>query len=192
MKRKLFLLVTAILFGFSLAACDQANTKPFGTPVPTLAAAKLPASSGGVVQSPAAVRCSVRAIDLLGAWVSAGYPETDPFGFTGADGQTCQGTFGDDVQPLFTESNLWYEGAPSCAACHGPDVEKSYAQLNLRDYAGITAGSRQLATPTDILGGGTWEQSKLYEVLVTMRFMPWGRPADFPEKGPLVSAGMPK
>lgn len=43
----------------------------------------------------------------------------------------------------------------------------------------------------DILGGGNWEQSKLYEVLIS-RSMPLGLPADSPAKGPTVQAGKPE
>ena len=40
----------------------------------------------------------------------------------------------------------------------------------------------------DILGGGVWEEAKLYEMLITKQ-MPLGLPEDADEKGPVVYAG---
>jgi hypothetical protein len=63
--------------------------------------------------------------------------------------------------------------------------------LDVSSYAGVMAGSRRLAEAKPMVGG-EWEKTKLYEVMVTTRFMPLNRPADMPEKGPLVAAGKPK
>ncbi len=188
-KLTLVVLILAAL----LSACNAqnliANMSPYGTPIPTLIpATPVAAQSGSAAQS----GCSVRAVDLLAAWVSAGSPENDPFEFTDDNGARCQGFFAADVLPLFNQSNLWFKGALSCVTCHGPDLNISYAQLNLTTYADLRVGSRRLAESKDILGGGQWEASKLYEVLVTTRFMPLGRPVDMPEKGPLLKAGAPK
>jgi len=188
MRKLVFtLLLTAIL----LTACNAqnlvANTRPFGTPIPTLPLATPVAAFQG--SAPTTGACTIRAVDLIGAWVEAGSPETDAFDFTSVDGAACQGTFAGDVLPLFTQSNLWFRGAISCVACHGPDLNVSYAQLNLASAAELRAGSRRLGEVKDVLGDGKWEESKMYEVLVTTRFMPLGRPVDMPEKGPLVKAG---
>ena len=100
---------------------------------------------------------------------------------------------------LFKEANLWYSGALACASCHNADLTKASAQLNLSDYQGILAGSRRTspdAKGNDILGGGNWEQSKLYEVLITRKgqplAMPLGRALDFDAGTVTVYAGTPK
>jgi hypothetical protein len=194
MKKLSALLMLLLSASLLLAACYPTRTQPFGTPIPTLVPATLPAPLIGA-GGPAIPRCSVRAVDLLGAWVTAKMPEADPFDFVDSQGQACQGTFAGDVLPLFSKSNLWYSGAASCTSCHHQDLTTAFAQLNLSDYVGILAGSRRTAPEAagnDILAGGDWEKSKLYEVLVITKLMPLNRPADVPEKGPLVSAGAPK
>jgi hypothetical protein len=68
----------------------------------------------------------------------------------------------------------------------------SSAQMDLSSYEGILAGSRRTspdAQGTDILGGGDWESSLLYDVLYVRKFMPLGRPTDVPADGPVVFAG---
>ncbi|MEW6093590.1 MAG: hypothetical protein AB1531_06450, partial [Chloroflexota bacterium] len=102
-----------------------------------------------------------------------------------------------DVQRLFSEANLWYNGAPACITCHNSNLAAAAAQLDLSSYAGIIAGSRRASadvTGNDILSGGVWEQSKLYEVLTlpsgSQQAMPLGRPPDvFPPGGPIILAG---
>jgi len=148
----------------------------------------------GRASSPSYVpgQCTVRALDLIGAWVMAKTPETDAFPFTDLVGNACQGTFTADVLPLFDQSNLWYPGAPSCRTCHGPDVQISYARLNLSDYQGILAGSGRSSADAkgdDILGGGDWEKSDLYSALFHGE-MPPNRPANVVPSGPLIKAGV--
>jgi hypothetical protein len=144
----------------------------------------------------------VAAVDLLGAWVSAGYSETEPFTFTDVKGQTCTATFTEDVQKLFLEANLWYDGSPACTTCHYADVLKATQNMDLSSYAGILAGSqRKNGEPTgvDILGGGVWENSLMYQMLyapggqslINRPLMPLGRPSNVPEKGPIIAAGTP-
>ncbi|NOZ00169.1 MAG: hypothetical protein GXP40_13365 [Chloroflexi bacterium] len=166
------------------------------TPIPTLIPATLPVAQpgegGGAAQG---AKCSVNGVDLIGAWVAAGSPEEDAFNFTDLNGAACQGTFSEDVKPLFTEANLWYPGALACSSCHGSDVEIASARLSLSSYAGIVAGSQRAsaeAKGNDILGGGNWEEATLYDVLYTSRTMPMGRPADSPPEGPVVFAGSPE
>ncbi|MFZ6031063.1 MAG: hypothetical protein ACOYYS_25430 [Chloroflexota bacterium] len=191
MKKLILLLSLAI--SLAVSACNAtnlvANTSPFGTPIPTLAVATPPPFGG--YERVRDGQCPIRAVDLLAAWANAGYPETDAFDFTAVDGTVCVGEFPTDVLPLFTESNLWYGGAVSCAACHGPDLDVSYAQLDVSSYEGLLAGSRRLAQATPMVGGA-WEETKLHEVLVVTKFMPLNRPPGMPEKGPLVTAGKPK
>jgi hypothetical protein len=182
------LYVSACGFTFT---CHRGQPAVDATPIPTLAAATLPAPDFSV-ESPTLNQCRIAAVDLIGAWVSAGYPETDTFNFTDIDDLTCEATFTDDVQPVFLESNLWFPGSLSCSSCHNADMAISSAQLDLSSYEGILAGSRRTspgAQGTDILGGGDWEASLLYDVLYVRKFMPLGRPPDMPAEGPVVFAG---
>jgi hypothetical protein len=183
-----FVYISACGFTFT---CRRGQPAVDATPIPTLAAATLPAPDFSV-ETRAQNRCRIAAVDLIGTWVSAGYPETDPFTFTDIDDQTCEATFAEDVHPVFTESNLWYPGSLSCSSCHNPDMAVSSAQMDLSTYEGILAGSRRTspdAPGTDILGGGDWEASLLYDVLFVRKFMPLGRPPDVPAEGPVVFAG---
>jgi len=132
------------------------------------------------------------AVSLIGAWVSSGYPERDVFTFTDIDGLTCEATYGEDVEPLFLESNLWYPGSLSCASCHNADLTVSSAQMDMTTYAGLLAGSRRTspdAKGNDVLGGGDWEASLMYDVLYVRKYMPLGRPPEVPAEGPVVFAG---
>ena len=159
-----FLFVNAC--GFTLT-CKRGELPVDRTPVPTLVPATLPAMETGSGDLIVSVHCRVPAVDLIGAWVEAGAPEVQAFQFTDMDGQNCESTF-EEVKPLFVEANLWYPGSLSCVSCHSVDVTISPAQLDLSSYQGITAGSRRSdaeSKGTDVLGGGDWESSLLYEYL---------------------------
>lgn len=186
--------------GFSLT-CPQGQPLVVRTPIPTLIPATLPAPDRTRVQV-AFNKCQVAAVDLIGAWVSAHYPENDKFTFADVKATQCEATFKKDVQPLFTESNIWYPGSLACASCHQPDLAKALKNMDLSSYAGILAGSgRANGEPQgkDILGGGNWDQALLHQMLfapngqttIGRPAMPFGRPADVPEDGPLVYAGAP-
>ncbi len=192
-----FIVVLVVWIGFVYVSacglsftCQRGQIMPERTPVPTLAAATLPAPDFSVA-APTAKKCRVAAVNLIGAWVSAGYSESDPFLFTDADGLSCEATFTQDVQPLFLESNLWYPGSLACASCHQPDMAVASAQLDMSSYAGLLLGSRRVegGQGKDIFGGGDWQASLLYDVLYVRKFMPLGRPPDVPAEGPLVFAG---
>jgi hypothetical protein len=165
--------------------CKQAAQVVDRTPVPTLLPATLPAMSRGngeVAVSDNNV-CRISTTELIGAWVAANSPETDAFQVVDVNGKNCEATFA-DVEPLFTEPNLWNSGSLACVSCHSVDVKISPAQLDLSSYAGIMAGSRRAdaeSKGTDILGGGDWEKSLLYEFLVTSK-------ADIPGHTEAVSA----
>lgn len=176
--------------GFSFT-CQRGQPVVDSTPIPTLAAATLPAPDFSI-SGPTIKRCRIAAVNLIGAWVSAGYSDTESFTFTDVDGIECVANFTSDVQPLFLESNLWYPGSLSCASCHSPDMTISSAQLDQSTYEGMLLGSRR-TTPgekgNDIFGGGVWENSMLYENLYVKKYMPLGRPPDVPAEGPIVFAG---
>lgn len=162
------------------------------TPIPLLVQATLPARPAQAPASDFVIgECRIYALDLLGAWAQAGAPEAEAFDFQDLQGQDCQGTYERDVMPLFTQPNLWYAGSLACTACHGENLDRAAARMDLTSYAGIRAGSRRenaSAAGNDILGGGDWEKSKLHQVIIT-RFMPLGRPPTSPEKGPVIWVG---
>jgi hypothetical protein len=63
--------------------------------------------------------------------------------------------------------------------------------MDLSTYEGILAGSQRASANevgNDMLGGGDWESSRLYYMLIN-RLMPLGRPSDSPENGPVIYAG---
>ncbi|MDK1079913.1 MAG: hypothetical protein QGD88_00390 [Anaerolineae bacterium] len=194
-----FVLILVVWFGIIFLSacglnlsCQQAKPIAARTPIPTLAAATLPAIDFSI-SHPTTARCRIATVDLIGAWVSSGYSDSDVFTFTDVEGTSCQANFADDVQPLFIESNLWYPGSLSCASCHQPDLTTASAQLDLSSYAGMLLGSRR-ETPEDpgddIFGAGVWENSLLYDNLFVKRIMPLGRPPDVPAEGPIVFAGV--
>ncbi len=164
--------------------------EPTATPEP--AEVKAPADKAQVVDFTIPIvipDAAIFAVDLLGAWVDAGAPETDAFPYTGKDGATYEATFAVDVQPLFTQPNLWYIGAPSCVSCHHANLENSYHEMDLSSYAGIMAGGDRLSEPPGVplLGqseiGATdyaWGSSKMRGRLRNNR-MPPGMPFDITE-----------
>jgi hypothetical protein len=200
-------LVILFAFGLYFFGCGTNNTctgiaEPERTPIPTLIAATLPAPKVGAEAIAAKPKCRVAALDLIGAWVDAGYSETESFKFTDIKGQTCTATFKDDVQKLFLEANLWYDGAPACTTCHNADLAKSQKNMDLSSYASILAGSgRPNGEPkgNDILGGGKWADALLHKMLyapdgkteINRPAMPLGRPANVPANGPVIPAGTP-
>ena len=164
------------------------------TPIPTLIPLPRAANLVSFPVEFSTENCTENAETLLAAWVSGGFPETENFKFVDANNTDCVAAF-TDVQPLFTQGNLWYPGALSCAACHNSDLNAAAsAQLDLSSYAGILAGSHRVggsAKGDDILGNGSWEGSKLYQVLFVTKTMPAGRPADASlDTGPTIYAGI--
>jgi hypothetical protein len=177
------------------------------TSIPTLRAATMPAPKVGAEAAAARPTCRIAAVTLIGEWVKAGTPETEAFPFTDVKGTQCTATFKDDVQKLFTTSNLWFPGAPGCITCHYADVKKATMNMDLSSYAGILAGSRRAnAEPkgNDILGGGNWDEALLHKMLFApdgktqlnpvRPAMPLGRSdvnPPVPADGPIISAGTP-
>lgn len=172
--------------------CSRGNTLPETTPIPTLIPATLPAKGADTAPVAAADVCHVAGVDLLGAWVAAGASDAEAFQFTDANGRACEATF-EDVKPLFVNANLWYSGSLSCSSCHSVDLAVSPAQLDMSSYEGILAGSRRADDApkgTDILGGGVWESSLLYQfVAETHADIPGHDDALIP--GLMVNAGTP-
>ncbi|MBN1303312.1 MAG: hypothetical protein JXA13_02670 [Anaerolineales bacterium] len=178
--------------------CEKRDLAVVRTPIPTLIPATLPAAGGvGEFVSASAPKCQVTAVDLLAVWIEAGYPENEPVVFTDARGRECSALFTTDIQPLFVESNLWYSGALACTTCHNASLSDTSAQMDLGSYNGILAGSRRPSADesgNDILGGGDWKGSKLYEVLIARQgeplAMPLGRSVDYDATATIVFAGI--
>lgn len=199
--------VLVFIFGLYALSCIPTNTcsgvpRPVTTPIPTLIAATMPAPKVGAEAGAFVVKCQIAAVDLIGAWVQSGHPETDAFQFTDIQGQTCSATYSADIQRLFSEANLWFNGAAACTTCHYADLEKAVNNLDMSSYAGVIAGSqRKDGAPTgvDILAGGDWENSLLYQMvyapegqsIIGRQVMPLGRPATVPAEGPVIFAGTP-
>lgn len=177
--------------GFTLT-CNQGAPLVIRTPIPTLIPAAQSAPQGEI--SPAEFnKCQMPAADLVGAWVSAGHSETEPFPFTDINGQTCEGTYADDIQPLFVENSLWLPGSLGCVSCHNSDLSDRSAGLDLTSYEAISLGTRRVAGATspgtDIFGGGDWEKSILHEVLVNQSLVPEGHSPDAPAQDVIVYTG---
>ncbi|NWG06466.1 MAG: hypothetical protein HXY35_07245 [Chloroflexi bacterium] len=171
--------------------CNQAEPKVDRTPIPTLILASHSESQMGD-EITEFNKCKVNAVDLIGAWVAAGTPETGPFPFTDVNGESCQGTYA-EIQPLFVENSLWKPGALGCTSCHNADLTDRSKGLDLSSYDAVLLGSRRVAGSTskgnDLLGNGDWEESVLYGVLVNQGLVPEGHSADAPADVLILFAG---
>ena len=172
--------------------CTRAQV-PLVTPIPTLVPAKMPAATPGGGAG-AFSKCTVKAMSLLGAWVDAGYPESDSFPFADVNGNPCAGTYQADIAPLLNESNLWFPASLSCTSCHNTAFKEGLGGLDLTSYAGILAGSQRASADVpkgnDILGGGNWENSALFTNLSLTENIPPGHPTlDHPVGDLIVYAG---
>jgi len=174
-------------------ACRQAAPKVDRTPIPTLIPAVHAESQAEQPVMVAFNKCQVSATDLIGAWVTAKSPETEMFPFSDVHGNSCDGTFAADIQPLFVENNLWYQGAIGCVSCHNSELTERSGGLDLTTYDAVLLGSRRVAGSSsagnDILGGGTWEKSLLYDLLVNQGLVAEGHSADKPAVDMLIFAG---
>jgi hypothetical protein len=172
--------------GFTLS-CYKASPLVVRTPIPTLIPAH--AANPNPVGQPAAMdfnECQVAATDLIGAWVTAGSPETDAFPFTDVNGNPCEGVFANDIQPLFVENSLWYKGAIGCVSCHNAELTDRSGRLDLSSYQGIMQGAQNKS----ILGDGNWESSSLHDVLLVKGLVPAGHSPDVhPVISPVLYAG---
>ena len=185
-----FSIVYVSACGFTLT-CIQGAPLVVRTPIPTLIPAAQPAPQGET--SPAEFnKCQVPAVDLVGAWVSAGHSENEPFPFIDINGQTCEGTYADDIQPLFVENSLWFPGSLGCVSCHNGNLSDRSAGLDLTSYESMHMGSQRAdanANGDDIFGDGNWETSLLHEVLVNQGLVPEGHSPDVPSQDVVVYAG---
>lgn len=172
--------------------CNRADPKLNLTPIPTL----IPHSEAAVQHPSQSMtefnKCQVNAVDLIGAWVTAGTPKSETFPFTSVNGDSCEGSF-TDIQPLFVENELWKTGAIGCVSCHNADLTDRSSGLDLSSYDAILLGSRRVAGSTspgnDILAKGDWEKSVLFDVLAHQGLVPAGHSADVPAEPLILFAG---
>lgn len=163
--------------GFTFT-CGQAAPKVVRTPIPTL----IPASHSESNIEMEAVefdKCQVAALDLVGAWVSADAPESDPFAFTDVNDQSCEGSYVDDVLPLLVNNSVWQSGSLGCVSCHNADLSNRSAGLDLTSYDVITSSG---------ILGSNWESSSLYNYL-GMSLTADGHSTDASAGTPLIFAG---
>ena len=171
--------------------CGQAAPKIYGTPIPTL----IPVAHADVSMDAGMTefnKCQVEAADLIGSWVTAKSPETEPFTFADVNGNSCEGTYAADVQPLFVENGLWYKNAIGCVSCHNAEVSERSGGLDLTTYEAISMGSGRADAASkgaDILGGGAMDKSELYGVLVNQGLVSTGHSADSPAATAVIYAG---
>jgi hypothetical protein len=176
--------------GFTLN-CIQGAPLVVRTPIPTLIPRGESKQQGGMTEVDFN-QCQIGATDLIGAWVAAGHPETEPFPFTDLNGQNCEATF-TDIQPLLVENSLWFPGSLGCTSCHNADLTERSAGLDLSSYQAISLGSRRVAESTspgtDIFGNGEWENSLLHEFLVTQGLTAQGHSPDVEPRNPILYVG---
>lgn len=176
--------------GFTLN-CPQGEPRVVRTPIPTLIPRHtLPQTDPGLIDFS---KCEVAATDLIGAWVSEGYPAAEPFPFTDVNGQTCEGSFEEDIRPLFVENSLWISGSIGCISCHNGALNERSAGLDLTSYDSILLGSRRVegstSAGTDVLGNGSWEGSILHQVLVNQSVGLTGHTGEPPAHELIIYAG---
>jgi len=180
--------------------CLKGQLKVQRTPLAVPPPASLPEAEfeyEGAEPTPvsASEHCRIVAADLMGAWVSAGYPGEESFTFSDLDGRTCEANFRDDIQKLFDEADLWYDGSLACSSCHSADLSVASAQLNLSSYEGMLNGSQRVIDEKegtvvgDIFGGRNWEESLLYAALFLGTDTPLGHPTTPPLNEPVIFAG---
>ena len=163
--------------GFTFT-CNRGDPLVERTPIPTM----IPVSHSGslLVMGPTDFdRCRTTAMDLIGAWVSAGASEADAFPFVDDNGQSCTGTYA-DVQSLFVENNLWRADGIGCVSCHNADPTPRSGGLDMTTYAALSKSG--------IVEDGDWKTSRLYRVL-NQGLVPQGHSPDTAASNPLVFAG---
>ena len=95
------------------------------------------AGEGSGTTGSAQKQAGVKAVDLIGQWVTAGAPENAVFEYTSSDNDAHTATFKDDILPLFTQDGVWFDSAPPCVSCHFANSENTYYEMDLTSYAGI-------------------------------------------------------
>ncbi|MCP4363260.1 MAG: hypothetical protein GY796_35110 [Chloroflexi bacterium] len=200
MKRIITTLICLFLTAMILVACAD-DTPPTETAPPDTSSesdeatesTETEASETGITEVVSASTgggAAARAVDLVGAWVDAGSPESEPFDYTGIDGNSYQATFDVDILPLFTNNGVWFENSPACLGCHFGSIEESAHEMDLGSHEGILAGADVLEDPPGVsivgesepgAGDFNWGESELRARLRDNR-MPPGFPFDRTEE----------
>lgn len=165
--------------GFTIT-CYRADFAVDRTPIPTL----IPVSHSDTqmnenMEMAEFEKCQVSALDLVGAWVSADAPESEPFAFVDVKDASCEGTYADDIQPFFVENSIWQSGSLGCVSCHNAELTGRSAGLDLSSYDAIVNSG---------VLGSNWESSSLKEYL-GMGLTPDGHSADMSAGNPVVWVG---
>ncbi|MBK7451180.1 MAG: hypothetical protein IPJ47_17955 [Anaerolineales bacterium] len=147
-------------------SCKRGELAVARTPIPTMIPATLPAMEIASSASVDPDKCHVAGV---GWWVHGLklVHQDQVFEFTDANGVSCEATFA-DVSPLFHSSQPLVFGLALLCLLSLCDTGCFPAQLDLSSYDGIIAGSRRADDApkgTDILGGGKWTSSLLYQFL---------------------------
>ncbi len=141
---------------------------------------------------------AIKAVDLIGAWVDSGAPESKTFQYTAIDGNKYDADFQSDILPLFTNDGIWFKGSRSCASCHFANSENAYHEMDTTSYSGLMKGGDVLSHPPGVpLFGESgigktdydWDHSKLKARLRNNR-MPPNWPEDLTETnrdGPCIT-----
>lgn len=165
--------------GFTLN-CVRGAPLVVRTPIPTLSPLKQ--SQGQPQAAPADFnKCQVGATDLIGAWVTAGHPETEPFPFADISGQDCQATY-EDIQPLLRDNSIWFAGSLGCTSCHNADLTDRSGGLDLSTYEAMSAHA-------GLFGDGNWEGSLLHDILVDQGLTTLGHSPDVEPSNPILYVG---
>ncbi len=135
-----FVYISACGFTFT---CVQGAPLVERTPIPTLIPVK-GSQPHPVANAAKSNQCKVAATDLIGAWITTGHSETEPFPFTDLKGQSCEGTFA-DIQPLFVENSVWFPGSLGCISCHNADLTDRSAGLDLTSYQALSLGTKRVS-----------------------------------------------
>jgi hypothetical protein len=167
--------------GFTLN-CIQGSPLVVRTPIPTLIPREEPQEQAGPTDTNVEFNtCQVAAIDLIGAWVTAGHSKTEPFPFTDLNGQNCEATY-EDIQPLLRENSLWFPGSLGCTSCHNADLTDRSGGLDLSTYEAMSANAT-------LFGDGNWEGSLLHDVLVNRGLTTQGHSPDVEPLNPILYVG---
>ncbi|MBK8986766.1 MAG: c-type cytochrome [Chloroflexi bacterium] len=173
------------IFVTPLTAASTESKRTTAVPAHTVSLSSVAQSTKG--------QCEVTAVDLIGAWVDAGAPESVPFPFTAEDDADCSGLFATDILPLFTTEDAWFPGSQACTECHFEISPDSRHEMDLSSYAGILTGADALSSPpgAPIILPGDWQNSVLRARLRNNRMPPdWEFEIEETNRdGPLLTLG---
>ena len=159
--------------------CHRGDRLVERTPIPTLIPASHSDAKMTEMDTTDFEKCQVSALDLVGAWVSADAPETDTFAFTDVNGNSCEGSYANDVQPLFVENSAWQSGSLGCVSCHNAGLSERSGGLDMSSYEALQQSG---------VLGSNWESSSLHEYLM-LGLTADGHAADVSTGNPLLWVG---